>query len=319
MAQQTRISKVCERYAGFVDRFPDVRALADADLDDLMKAWEGLGYYSRARNLRRAARIISAQHGGHVPDDPSLLRALPGIGAYTAGAIASQAFGRPEPSVDGNTRRVLARLLDLESPSPRELDAVSRSILEAAPGRAADVNQALMDLGSQVCRPRGARCSECPIREACGAHAAGTVDNRPARRRAGVLPHQDVAVAVVWRRGRILIARRPEEGLLGGLWEFPGGKVEEGESPPRAAAREVREEMGIVVRVGELIARVEHAFSHLRITLYAFDAAHVRGSPSSGSAREWRWVPPGRLGDYAFPAANRTVLARLRGQAPDTA
>ncbi|MFQ5746824.1 MAG: A/G-specific adenine glycosylase [Gemmatimonadota bacterium] len=317
MAQQTRMAKVAERYAGFLERFPDVHALAGADLDSVMQAWEGMGYYARARNLRRAAAIVAAELGGRLPADPDGLRRLPGIGPYTAGAIASQAFGVAEPAVDGNTRRVLARLLDLADPRPASLIGAARAVLRAAPGRAGDVNQAFMDLGSRVCRPRVPLCRECPLAELCAARSAGTVDDRPARPRRRELPHREVAVAVVSRDRRILIARRPEDGLLGGLWEFPGGKLEPEETPEEAAAREVREEVGLDVRIGSPIGRVEHAFSHFRITLHAFWASCVDGSAEPAGARDCRWVLTSELDDYAFPAANRSILRTLRaGDSP---
>ncbi|MDT8435643.1 MAG: A/G-specific adenine glycosylase [Gemmatimonadota bacterium] len=313
MAQQTRLAVVRERLAAFLDRFPDLDALAAADTDDVLKAWEGLGYYARARNLQRAARAVAGRHGGRLPSDPQRLRELPGIGPYTAGAIASLAFGRREPAVDGNVRRVLARLHDLERPSPAELDAAARDLLAAAPGPPGEVNQALMDLGGAVCTPRRPRCGRCPLADACIARARGTQEKRPARRRRAVLPHHDIAVAVTRRDGRILIGRRPEDGLLGGLWEFPGGKVAGGETPAAAAGRELREEMCVEAEIGAPIAVVEHAYSHFRITLHAFEARWTAGEPCGRAVSDWRWVRPSELGGYAFPAANRRVLERIAG------
>lgn len=328
MAQQTRIGTVREYWGRFLQRYPTVEALAGADPDELMKAWEGLGYYTRARNLRRAAREVVAHYGGRLPEDPAQLRSLPGIGPYTAAAVASLAFGRAEPAVDGNARRVLARLLDLASPTPRELESAARAILETHPDRAATLNQALMDLGGGICRPRGPRCPECPLRRLCLARRRGTTELRPAPRPRRRLPHRDVAVGLVWREGRLLIARRPPEGLLGGLWEFPGGKVERGETPPHAAQREIREELGMEVQIGEPVGRLEHAYSHFRITLHAFHARWRAGEPAPRTATAVAWVKPERLGEYAFPAANARIIELLgrhaapgdaRGEAGETA
>ncbi len=312
MAQQTRMETVRAYYDRFLACFPDVHVLASSELDEVLKVWEGLGYYARARNLHRAARQLVKEHAGELPADPSALQALPGIGSYTAGAIASLAFGLPEPAVDGNARRVLSRLFDLEHPTPAALERTARGLLAERPERAAELNQALMDLGGEVCTPTSPDCAACPVSGRCAALAGGTVDRRPPPKRRGPVPHHDVAVGVVRRNGRVLIARRPEEGLLGGLWEFPGGKVEEGETPAEAMVRELREEMGIEVRAGEPIERVEHAYSHFRITLFAFYARLLKGTPRPRSASAWTWATPEELSGYAFPAANQRVLEALR-------
>ncbi|MFQ5689028.1 MAG: A/G-specific adenine glycosylase [Gemmatimonadota bacterium] len=312
MAQQTRIGTVRDHYDRFLARFPDVETLARSDLDQVLKAWEGLGYYARARNLHRAAREVVAAYGGRLPREAERLRRLPGIGPYTAGAISSLAFGRPEPAVDGNTRRVLSRCFDLERASPAELETAACRLIGARPERAAEINQALMDLGGEICLPARPACVRCPIGTACLALARDTVDRRPPRRLRRATPHQVVSLGVVWRRGRVLVARRPEHTLLGGLWEFPGGKVEPGETPAEAAVRELREEMKIEIRVRRRIATVDHAYSHFRVTLHAYHADHVSGEPRPARATAWLWAEPGRLAELAFPAANLRILERLR-------
>lgn len=318
MAQQTRLSTVADYYGPFLERFPDVASLAEADQHEVLKAWEGLGYYARARRLHRAAREVMEEYGGRLPADAGRLRELPGVGPYTAGAVASMAFGEPEPAVDGNVRRVLCRLFDLEDPGRGELEARAGSLLRAASGAdPADVNQALMDLGAEVCTPRSPSCDTCPVEEHCLARARGTVAERPPERSRRDLPHHDIAVGTVWdREGRVLVARRPPEGLLGGLWEFPGGKIEDGETPEAALRRELREEMEIEVEVLGLLGRVEHAYSHFRITLHAHHARHVRGEPTPRAATDWAWARPGELDGLAFPAANVRLLDRIREQGP---
>ncbi|MFQ5888990.1 MAG: A/G-specific adenine glycosylase [Gemmatimonadota bacterium] len=314
MAQQTRVAAVKEYWEPFLRRFPSVESLAEADLDEVLRRWAGLGYYSRARHLHRAAREVVASYGGKVPDDPAKLRKLPGVGPYTAGAIASLAYGRPEPAVDGNARRVLARLEDLETTTRPVLEAGARRLLAARPDAAAPLNQALMDLGGSLCTPRSPDCRACPVRRWCLALMRGTIAARPTRPARRALPHHHIAVGLVWRQKRLLIARRPEEGLLGGLWEFPGGKVEAGETPAEAARREIREELGIEVQMGRRAARVPHAYSHFRITLHAFHARWLAGEPVPRSASALAWVEPERLADYAFPAANARIIEALREQ-----
>ncbi len=322
MAQQTRIQTVRERLPGFFDAYPTVESLAASDLDDLLRTWEGLGYYARARNLRRAARALVDRSRGEramLPGTAAALRELPGIGPYTAGAVASIAFGRPEPAVDGNARRVLSRLFDIERPTATVLDRAARTLIAAADGpgepdrsRAGEVNQAIMDLGGAVCTPRNPRCDLCPLGEHCLALARGTVAERPPRKVKAALPHHDIAVALVWRDdGRLLIQRRPLEGLLGGLWEFPGGKVEPGEDAEQAAVRETREETGLEVRIIRPAGRVDHAYSHFRITLHAFHAHLVGGELRTDGTDPRAWVSPETLAEYAFPTANRRIIDGL--------
>jgi A/G-specific adenine glycosylase len=319
MAQQTRLGVMRPYYDRFLARFPTVDALAAADSEEVLKEWEGLGYYARARNLLAGAREVMASYGGEVPGEPDDLRGLPGVGAYISGAIASIAFDRPVPAVDGNTRRVLSRLFDIESPTPALLRDRALGLIAEAPDRAADINQALMDLGAAICTPSSPACDDCPVEPHCLARARGTIAERPPRRAARQLPHYDIAVAIVWHTGQVLIARRPEDGLLGGLWEFPGGKIEPGEGAAEAARREVREEMGVEIEVGEQVASVDHAYSHFRITLHAFHARYVSGDVEARSATAWRWVALEELDQYAFPTANKRIIRTLspeRSRAP---
>lgn len=327
MAQQTRIQTVRERLPAFFDAYPSIESLAASDPDELMRAWEGLGYYARARNLRKAARRLVEGASGDAPRLPttaSALRELPGIGPYTAGAIASIAFGRPEPAVDGNARRVLSRLCDLERPTAATLEEHALGLIAAADvgtvatadrgsSRAGELNQAIMDLGGEICTPRSPDCPVCPVADQCLALERGTIPERPPSRPRGELPHRDIAVALVWDgEGRLLVQRRPPEGLLGGLWEFPGGKVEDGETPEDAAVRETREETGLTIRIREPADRVEHAYSHFRITLHAYHAEVASGELDDGvDAPPRAWVSRSELNDYAFPAANRRVLEGL--------
>lgn len=314
MAQQTRVGTVAPYYRRWLERFPDVHALADAELDDVLKAWEGLGYYARARNLHTAAREVVARYGGELPPETERLRRLPGVGPYTAGAVASLAFGRREPAVDGNARRVLSRLFDLADPTPARLERTARRLLSAFAGEAAVLNQALMDLGGAICTPRRPSCGACPVQPHCLAFERGTVGERPPPRKTRPVPHHEIGVGVVWKDGRILIARRPEDALLGGLWEFPGGKIEAGETPQEAVVRELLEEMEIEVEVGGPIAQIDHAYSHFKVTLHAFHASWVSGEPRPRAATAWAWVRPERLSEFAFPAASLRIIRAITPQ-----
>jgi len=278
MLQQTQVTKVQDYYTRFIARFPTVAALAEAPLEDVLKQWEGLGYYSRARALHRAAQVIVAEHNGELPADVDALRRLPGIGAYTAGAIASIAFGVSAPAVDGNVRRVMARVLAWAEPNAAGLEAAVREWMSAnEPGA---FTEALMEVGATLCRPKSPQCLLCPWCDLCQARALGQPEAFPAPKPRRPVPHHDIATAVTVRDdGRVLVARRRLDDMLGGLWEFPGGKCEEGETLPEALRREMREELGIEVTVEEELIVVEHAYTHFRITLYAFACRLAENSP----------------------------------------
>jgi A/G-specific adenine glycosylase len=303
MLQQTRVDTVRPYYDRWMARFPTVVALADAELDDVMREWQGLGYYSRARNLHRAARLVRERHGGTVPDDTGALRSLPGVGEYTAGAIASIAFGSASPAVDGNVRRVLARLHDLEDPRPAELRGLAARLVPA--DRPGDFNQALMELGATTCTPRSPRCGPCPLSEWCIAYARGTQAERPRPRPGRPVPEASVATVVMRRDGnQVLLVRRPEKGLLGGLWEFPDPDV------PGIAAL-----LATSRRVATLDP-VVHRFSHLTVTyrptLYALDAEPVPAGETTADGPDRAWVPLSDPGGCAMPVAQQKIAALAR-------
>jgi A/G-specific adenine glycosylase len=315
MLQQTQVVIVIPYFQRFTERFPTVQALAEAPLDDVLKLWEGLGYYARARNLHRAAQQVVAEFDGRLPDTVEALSRLPGIGAYTAGAIASLAFGCDAPVVDGNVRRVLCRVYairgDARQPKvQRKLWTLAEMNLPKR--KAGRWNEALMELGATVCLPRAPRCDECPLTPVCRARALGIPEKFPARAARQRTPHYDVTAAVIRKKGRILIAQRPMEGMLGGLWEFPGGKLEPGESLEECLQREIREELGIEIQVGQPVARVKHAYTHFRITLHAFECRLRKGRPRAIGVSDWRWVKWDELDDFAFAVTDRKIIQALR-------
>jgi A/G-specific adenine glycosylase len=318
MLQQTQVETVKPYFLRFIAAWPTVEALAAAPLDEVLKAWEGLGYYSRARNLHRAAQIVAMGLNGQFPRTVDGLQALPGVGRYTAGAIASIAFAVPAPVLDGNVIRVFARVTDLA-------DDVTTASAQAAlwklaedwlpETRPGDYNQALMELGRTICTPRQPRCASCPIAGHCLANARGTQASRPVKRARAQTPHHQVTAGLIWNdAGQLLIAQRPLEGLLGGLWEFPGGKVEPGESLEDCLRRELREELAIDVAVGDLFCVVRHAFTHFSITLHAFTCRHLSGEPQLLGVQASAWVTPDDLDAYAFGKADRQVIAQLRAR-----
>ena len=314
--QQTRIDQGLPYFERFLAAFPNVEALAAAPLDNVLKAWEGLGYYARARNLHRAARMIVEEHDSRIPDTMEAISTLPGIGPYTAAAVLSIAYNRDHPVVDGNVIRVLCRLFEIrEDPrntaTKRELLRVAEHLLPE--GEASDFNQAMMELGSLVCTPRNPQCPECPVGECCRARHLEDPSILPIKPPKQRKPHYDVTAGIIrGQDGRILLAQRPASGLLGGLWEFPGGKQEPGESLEECLKRELREELRIEVRVDERLPSVKHAYSHFAITLHGFACTHLSGEPQAIDCADWRWIRPEELSDFALPRADRKLLDAMR-------
>ncbi len=317
MLQQTRVAAVIPYFERWLQRFPDVFALAAAEEQEVLAAWEGLGYYQRARNLHRAAKILVNEYGGRFPCDPAALRRLPGIGRYTADALAALLCQQDEVAVDGNVKRVLSRLYDIAEPI--DTPAAERIVAERArqnlpKGRAAEYNQALMDLGALVCTPRSPRCDLCPLRSLCCAYAQGRQEERPVRHPRQAGPHYLVTAAVIRRDGKYLLTQRPAEGLLGGLWEFPGGKVQDGEELEEALRREIHEELGTEVIVGEEIGVYRHAYSHFRITLHAFQCRLVGAEPRPLQAADLRWVTIEEMKSYPMGKVDRRIAEHLARQ-----
>ncbi len=320
MLQQTQIATVIPYYGRWLARFPTIQDLAAAPLDDVLKLWEGLGYYSRARHMHAAAQTVVADWHGRFPPTAAQLQTLPGIGRYTAGAVASIAYGEPVPVLDGNVIRVLSRLIDL--PDDVTQTAVKNHLWRLAADfvpaeRPGDYNQALMELGQTVCLPQKPLCLLCPLAADCLARQRGTQLERPTKPPRRRTPHFDVVAGIIWQNGmgkeaRFLIAQRPLDGLLGGLWEFPGGKQEDGESLPVALEREIQEELALQIQVGDHLISIKHAYTHFRITLHGFHAAYVGGQPQHIGVADHAWVTLADLDRYAFAVTDRKIIKALR-------
>jgi A/G-specific adenine glycosylase len=317
MLQQTQVSTVEEYYKRFIGCFPDVHELARASVHDLMKVWEGLGYYSRARNLHLASKKIVGEFAGKIPDDPETLLGLPGIGQYTAGAILSIAYGKRCPALDGNVIRVFARLFhvtdNVDQPGTRRmLWSLAGQVLPQKEIRS--FNEALMELGALVCKPRNPDCPSCPVLSICEARRLGIEESLPFRTPRKPVPHVQVTAAVIWKKDRFLITLRPPRGLLGGLWEFPGGKKESGESLEECLIREIREELNIRIQIRSRLVSVNHAYTHFKITLHAFECDYKEGSlrPDPESVTDYKWITMSELDQFAFPGADRKVIDTVR-------
>ncbi len=314
MLQQTQVKTVVPYYERWLSRFADIAELASADQQEVLKLWQGLGYYARARNLHRAAQVVVTHHGGIFPKDLDAVLALPGIGLTTAGGILSAAFNLPFAILDGNVKRVLTRLVALPLPPKRaiaQLWHLSDTLLDRTHPR--DFNQALMDLGATVCTPHQPNCAQCPWQWHCQAYRQGLQSELPMSESRAPIPHKQIGVAVIWNdQGYILIDRRKQSGLLGGLWEFPGGKLEPGETVEECIRREIQEELGIEVAVGDRLISVNHTYSHFRVTLEVHHCQHVGGEPQPIECDEVRWVTLTEIDQFPFPAANVQIIEALR-------
>ncbi len=312
MLQQTRVEAVIPYYERFLARFPDVGTLASADLDDVLSVWAGLGYYSRARNLKRAAEQLVTRFAGRLPDGVEMLRELPGVGRYTAGAIASIAFDHPAPIVDGNVARVLARLVGLREPiessavKARLWEEAERLVDGPAPG---DLNQALMELGARICIPRTPRCDLCPVSRFCDARAAGDAESLPVRapKRAPKIVY--AVAALVLRRGKALAVQRPAKGLLGGLWELPGGEVPGRRRGPATVAELLRARTGLAVEGIERLGDVVHLFTHQTLHLRVFSGTAAGGRVRLDGWDRHRWLAPESFAELPLATVSKRALA----------
>jgi len=314
MLQQTQVATVLPYYQQWMDSYPTIRALAQANLDQVLKSWEGLGYYSRARNLHRGAQFIMERHAGSLPAALNELMSVPGIGPYTAAAIASIAFSQVVPLVDGNVLRVFTRLERISDDITRTetrkniSSRLEQLVPEQDPG---GFNQALMDLGRVICTPRNPNCGSCPIANVCKSWLAGDPEQFPVKPKKEPTPHYQVVIGLIQRGNKILIQKRPAKGLLGGLWEFPGGKIEPGESGEAALLREIQEETGLKILLGDKIGTIKHAYTHFKITLTAWYCHWEAGEAETIAASENRWITRAEIKKYAFPRANLKILDLL--------
>ncbi len=318
MLQQTGVATVIPYYQRFLDRFPTVSDLAAAEADAVIELWAGLGYYSRARNLHAAARVVTTEHGGLFPEEVAELQALPGVGRSTAGAIRAIAFDRKGVILDGNVRRVLCRLLAVES-DPRAT-AVEKELWRWAEAltpeeRPHDYAQAIMDLGAVLCTPRRPDCGRCPLAGLCRAKALGLEAELPRRATKKAVPTRIQVALLLERDGCLLVRQRPFSGMLGGLWEFPAAEVGEG-GDPSVMARRLLADLGLAGEPAEA-GRVRHVYSHFKLDLRLYRAAVAAGFAIAEAAAS-RWLTAAELAELPLHGAHKKVLSDLIQSQPST-
>ncbi len=317
MLQQTQVNTVIPYYEKFLQQFPDLQTLADSGLQKVLKIWEGLGYYARARNLHKAAKIVVKDFAGKVPADWNEFRKLPGVGEYIASAVQSIAFGQPYAVVDGNVKRVLARLFLLDEPINQQnvksvFKKVALDLLDKS--NAGMHNQAVMELGALICSPRNPKCEVCPVQKYCFAFQQGKTADYPKRIKKEPVPVYQSVAGVLRKDGKFLITRRKPEGLLGGLWEFPGGRIAENEDASSACIRKIKEKTDIIVNTAGHLTRVKHAYTHYKIEMDVFYCDYVSGEINLKGPVDFRWIDLDEIDDFAFPKSNLKFILLIKSK-----
>ena len=314
MLQQTQVDTVISYYHRFLKAFSTVSSLARAPLQNVLKVWENLGYYSRARNIHAAARMIVEKFGGQIPDNWEVIQTLPGIGQYTAGAILSIAYGQAVPAVDGNVRRILCRLFAIRKPvddtrEQKQFQKLAASLIPVKhPG---DFNQAMRDLGATICKAKNPDCSRCPVAHHCQARLHDLQNVLPIIRKAPAIPHRQAAAAVIRNsKGLLLVVQRPTTGLLASLWKLPGGFIKSGEDIESRLRRCVKEELGISIQPGKHLASVNHAYTHFRVTLQAYECRLLKGTPKPLGCQNWRWASLSDLKKLPLSKIDRMIVSQ---------
>ena len=315
MLQQTRVNTVIPYYYKFLEHFPSIYELANSDLDKVLKLWEGLGYYARARNLHKAVKIVVKEHKGKVPDKFDEFQKLPGVGDYIASAVQSIAFGLPFAVVDGNVKRVLARLLLIEEPVNQSnfhkiFKKKATHLLDEK--KPSIYNQAMMELGSLICKPGLPNCKDCPVPQFCMALKKDKINTFPKRIKRNSTPTYHLTTGVICKNGKLLITKRKPEGLLGGLWEFPGGKLTDKEDAPLACVRAIKDNTEIDIKIGFQLTSVKHAYTHFKIKMDVFYCQYISGKVKLNGPVDFHWIEQEKINDFAFHKANLKFIHLLK-------
>ena len=313
MLQQTQVETVIPYFKNWINKFPTIKTVADAEQESLLKMWEGLGYYSRCRNFHKAANIVVKTHNGKIPNNWEEFRALPGVGDYTASAVLSIAFKKPYPVIDGNVKRVMARILRFRNLTKRNIYRMKKCLIDIIskenPG---DFNQSMMELGARICTPKNPKCGLCPVSFQCGAFLVGTPESYPLPIKKKKPPHYEIVAGLIWRGNKFYIQKRGQKGMLAGLWEFPGGKVEKDESLEDALRREIQEECGAKPKIIKKFGTINHAYTHFSITFHGYHCSE-NGTPINDLEHS-TWIEPGQISEFPFPKANHKLFSLLEEQ-----
>ena len=315
MLQQTQVKTVIPYFKKWIKNFPSIESVARANDDEIFKNWEGLGYYKRALNLREACIEIINNEGILYSSSNKLIE-LKGIGEYTAAAIASIAFNEVIPAIDGNVKRIMSRLLCINQTKAKSIIQIKKNLNQnISKSRPGDFNQAMMDLGRTICTPKSPNCIKCPIKSICKAYIKNKVEYYPIKnRKTKKIPHYNIGVGIIWNKNKLLITKRKKNQLLGGLWEFPGGKVKNNETIEACIKREIKEELNIRVSVKSYVTKVKHQYSHFKITLYVYNCTFESGQLKCLEVDDWKWIKTTEFDKYPFPKANHHIFPKLQNK-----
>ena len=312
MLQQTQVKTATPYYINWIAKYPTIKTVAQSKLDDLLKQWEGLGYYRRVQYFHLACQIVLEKYGGKVPAILEEFIKLPGVGPYTAAAVLSIAYAHPIPAIDGNVVRVVSRLILIQEKFPRSRQPIFsflKNIIDVkSPG---DFNQAIMDLGRDICRPVKPKCKMCPIQKNCLAYINNLINKYPKLTGRKKRPLYNIAIGVIWKKNKILVSKRNQNVLLAGMWEFPGGKIKKGETPKSCLIREAKEELNIDILPISYITKIKHSYSHFKIIMKAYNCKYIKGQAMAIECADFKWIKPENLDSLAFPSASKKLFNNL--------
>ncbi len=310
MLQQTKVNTVIPYYNKWIKKYPTIESVSSEKISILLKTWEGLGYYRRCFNIHKTANIITKKYKGKIPRDYSVFLSFPGIGEYTAGAVFSIAFQQPYPAIDVNVKRVISRIIGIRNLTKRNINRIKKKIIilmdKKIPG---DFNQAIMELGSMICLPKNPKCIICPIKRFCKAYIISNPNSYPNTKKKKLKPHFNIVIGIIWNGNYFYIQKRPDSKMLGGLWEFPGGKIEKGESIINALKRELKEECDIKPIIKNKIGIVKHSYSHFSISLHCYNC--VLKNKNLINNKNSKWITSEEIYKFPFPKANHKIFEIL--------
>ena len=310
MLQQTKVKTALPYYDNWIKKFPTLKSVSFSNLDSLLKLWEGLGYYKRCNNFYKATKLVVRDFNSKIPKEKSQFMSLPGVGDYTASAVLSIAFNKPYPVLDGNVKRVMSRIIGIKTLTKYNLERINKFlnlvICEKNPG---DFNQGLMEIGALLCKPKNPVCTKCPINNFCYASKRKHPEAYPVKNKLKPLPYFNVVIAIIWRKDKFYIQKRNTKQMLGGLWEFPGGIVEQGQDPELALKQKVYEECGVQTKIFKKVGFIDHAFSHFKIRLNGYFCTEKKHFLDENENR--KWISKKNIKDYSFPKANHKLFKKL--------
>lgn len=315
MLQQTKVETVIPYYTNWIDTYPTIYDVHNEKIDKLLKIWEGLGYYSRVKNFKESCDIICKQYNGKIPQNYNEFIKLKGVGPYIASAVLSIAFNKPLVSIDGNVNRVASRYLSIDTSIRKShiyiSDYLSEKIIFFSSG---DFNQAIMDLGRYVCKPKSPECIRCPLKSDCKSYIDGTTELYPIKLKTAKIPHYSIGVGIIFKHEKLLITQRAYKAMLGGLWEFPGGKKNKRESIKECVVREIKEETNIDIDIVKKINNVKQVYSHFAVTIHPYLCRYISGDIKLDGPINYKWINKHKLNQYAFPRANQKIIKQLENQ-----